>query len=135
MNYFESSITDSEISCLSSLSLAHLGDAVYELLVRNYLCQKGKGKVNNLHRETVMMVNANFQSAGAEIIVSHLTEEEAGVFRRGKNAKVNSVPHNSSIADYHKATALEAVFGWLYLKNRTERISELFDLIVCYSEF
>ena len=112
------------------LGLAHVGDAVYELLVRSYICKEGHTDVTGMHRLSISMVNANAQAAATEIILPLLDENEATVFKRGKNTKVNSVPHNSSISDYHLATALEALFGWLYLQGMTDRIECLFEAIL-----
>ena len=115
---------------LSSLALAHVGDAVYDLLVRTELAAQGKLRNDSLHKETVALVNAHAQFAAAERLLPLLTEEESAVFRRARNAKVHSVPKNAAISDYHGATGLEALFGWLWLKGREERIRELFDIIM-----
>lgn len=120
---------DSDYSYVSSLSLAHLGDAVFELLVRTYLINKGVGDVLDLHKKTVSLVNASSQAKMAKTLLPNLSEEELSVFKRGKNAKVNTTPKNSSLAEYHAATALETLFGYLWLKNKKERIDELFKLI------
>ena len=116
-----------DINRISALGLAHVGDAVYELLVRSWLCGIEPGRVADIHARTVEYVNANAQAAAAEKILPALTEQEYAVFKRGRNAKVNSVPHHSTIADYHSATGLETLFGWLYLKGEDERIEELFQ--------
>lgn len=115
---------------LPSLTLAFVGDSVYELLVREYLLSKGKRQVGELNKEKVAMVCCSAQTNALDKIKHLLTEEEEGVFRRGRNVQVNSVPKNSSLKDYHTATGLEALFGYLYLFGRTERIYELFDVIV-----
>ena len=125
-DYFSATLTDDEIRAISSIGLAHLGDAVYELLVRTYLCVHGKATGKGLHRATVELVCAPMQSQLGEKILPKLTEEEAAVFRRGRNANVHSIPHHAERAEYQKATALEALFGYLYLKGRQERINELF---------
>ena len=114
---------------MSMLGLAHIGDAVYELLTRTRLCGLGVTKVSELHRMTVATVNAPAQAEAAQRILPKLTEEEAAIYRRGRNTKVNSVPQKADIAQYHAATGLEALFGWLYLLGRTERINELFNII------
>ena len=126
-DHFHVKLADDAIREISSIGLAHLGDAVYELLVRAWLCEQGKATGKGLHRATVAMVKAPAQAARTERILPLLTEEEMGVFRRGRNANVNNIPHNASRSDYQKATALEALFGYLYLQNKQERINELFD--------
>ena len=115
-----------EVNQIGMLSLAHVGDAVYELLVRSRLCADNHTAVTHLHRLTVSQVNAAAQAQAVEKILPLLTEEERGVYKRGRNTKVNSVPHHAEIAQYHAATGLEALFGWLYLLGRRERLEELF---------
>ncbi len=115
-----------EVNQIGMLSLAHVGDAVYELLVRSRLCADNHTAVTQLHRLTVSQVNAAAQAQAVEKILPLLTEEERGVYKRGRNTKVNSVPHHAEIAQYHAATGLEALFGWLYLLGRRERLEELF---------
>ena len=115
-----------EVNQIGMLSLAHVGDAVYELLVRGRLCADNRTAVTQLHRLTVSQVNAAAQAKAAEKILPLLTEEERGVYKRGRNTKVNSVPHHAEIAQYHAATGLEALFGWLYLLGRRDRLEELF---------
>ena len=110
--------------------LAHIGDSVYELLTRTMLCRQGHSSVIELHKLTVSFVNAPAQAAAAEKILPLLSEKESAVYRRGRNAKVNSVPHKASISQYHAATGLEALFGWLYLQGQTERIAALFAAIM-----
>ena len=119
-----------DVNKLSMLALAHVGDGVYELLFRSRLCFQGHSAVSNLHKLTVSHVNAVAQAKAAEIIMPYLTEDEMTVYKRGRNTKVNSVPHNANIGQYHAATGLEALFGWLYLLGRGDRIKLLFDIIV-----
>ena len=102
---------------------------MYELLTRTLLCQQGHTGVQELHRLTVARVRAEAQARAAAKIQPLLTEEEAALYRRGRNTHVNSVPHNAELADYHAATGLEALFGWLYLQGKTERIDTLFQAI------
>ena len=116
------------INEISVLGLAHVGDAVYELLVRSMLCLDGKKKANDLHKRTVSIVNAPAQAQAAQRLIPYLTDEELTVYKRARNSKVNSVPHSADIAQYHAATGLEALLGWLYLQGRTERVSELFEI-------
>ena len=124
--YFCVQLPDDEIRAISSIGLAHLGDAVFELLVRTYLCAHGKATGKGLHRATVELVRAPAQAAAAEKILPMLTEAEQAVFRRGRNANVQSIPKNASRAQYQQATALEALLGWLYLRGEKGRIEELF---------
>ena len=128
LNSNRPALTPEEINKISVLGLAHVGDAVYELLVRSWLCTTEPGRVSDIHSGTVEYVNAGAQAAAAERLLPFLTEQEHSVFRRGRNAKVNSVPHNSTIAEYHFATGLETLFGWLYLSGSDERIEELFRI-------
>ena len=128
-DYFDFSMPAGDISNISNLGLAHMGDAVYELMVRAWACSRGEEKAQQLHRLVVSKVAAPAQAKAAEGILSELTPEEMSVFRRGRNSRVSGIPHGSTIEEYHRATALEALFGWLYLSGRQSRINELFDLI------
>ena len=130
MDYFTVEMTDTQLQNLSSLALAHIGDAVYELMARSYLVTRGKETNRSLHRATVALVAAPAQAAGAEKIGPLLTQEEREVYRRGRNAKVHAVPHGATLQQYHAATALEALFGYLYIKGRRERLCRLFDAIL-----
>ena len=126
-NYFDMVLTDDQIRAISSIGLAHMGDAVFEILVRGWLCARGKATGKGLHRATVALVCAESQSEKARRVLPELTEEEAAVFKRGRNAQVHSIPPHASRAQYSEATALEALLGWLYLKGRKDRINELFE--------
>ena len=125
-NYFSMNLTAQEVNAISNLGLAHMGDCVFEILCRGYLCANGGKNVGNLHRDTIAMVNANAQAKFVDRLLPLLTEEELAYYRRGKNSHVHAVPKSSTPADYAKATGLEALFGALYLMGRTERINELF---------
>lgn len=129
-NYFALHMSDNDIRAISSIGLAHLGDAVYELLVRAYLCSHGKATGKGLHRAAVELVKAPAQAKRADIILPLLTDEELAVFKRGRNAHVNTIPHNASRSDYLKATALECLLGYLYLQGATQRINGLFDAMM-----
>ena len=118
-----------DVNKISMLGLAHVGDAVYELLYRSKLCTDGHTAVAEMHRMTVAFVRAEAQAEAAAKLLPVLTTEEASVYKRGRNAKVNSVPHTADNGQYHASTGLEALFGWLYLLGRTERINELFNII------
>ena len=125
-DYFHIRVSDDEIRGISSIGLAHLGDGVYELLVRTYLCANGKATGKGLHRAAVELVRAPKQAELSEKILPILTEEESAVFKRGRNANVNSIPAHASRAEYQQATALETLFGWLYLRGEQDRINTLF---------
>ena len=125
-NYFDITMTDDQLRAISSIGLAHMGDAVFEILVRTWLCAHGKATGKGLHQATIALVRAESQAEKAERILPLLTEEEAAVVRRGRNAQVHSVPPHASRAQYGEATALEALLGWLWLKGRKARINELF---------
>ena len=129
-NYFQMQFTVQQVNAISNLGLAHVGDGVYELLCRAFLCAQGRQTVLNLHKDTVALVKAPTQAAFADKIKPFLTEEELGYFRRGKNAHTPAAPNSASRAEYAKATGLEALFGALYLLGRTERLGELFDIMM-----
>ena len=121
---------DAAIARMSSLALAHVGDAVYEILVRSYLACGGTQTAKNLHSRTIALVRASAQAEAVQRILPMLTEEEQDAYRHGRNAKPKSVPRSASTAEYARATALEALVGWLYRKQGYGRINELFDVIV-----
>lgn len=125
-NYFELSLPDEQLRAISSIGLAHMGDAVFELLARSWLCAHGRATGKGLHRAAVELVRAESQAERAGRILPLLEEEELAVFRRGRNAQVHTVPGHASRAQYAAATAVEALFGWLYLSGRRERANELF---------
>lgn len=129
-DYFNCNMPEKNIMKISSLGLAHLGDAVYELLVRSWLCENGKATAKGLHKATISYVAAPAQAAAVLKIMDLLTEEEISAFKRGRNAKVNSVPHNATLEEYHLATGLEVLFGYLYLTGNKDRINRLFGIIV-----
>lgn len=125
-DYFHLDAAPDSIRAISNLGLAHLGDAVFEVMVRSWLCLHGKATPKGLHKATVHFVAAPSQAAMAEIILPTLTEEEGDVFRRGRNASPHSIPKAASREEYQTATALEALFGYLYLQGKTERLNQLF---------
>lgn len=129
MDYLHPKLDDAAIARMSSLALAHVGDAVYEVLVRSYLACGGTQTAKNLHSRTIALVRASAQAEAIQRILPLLTEEEQEVYRHGRNAKPKTVPKSASVAEYAHATALEALFGWLYLKQRYERINLLFGVI------
>ena len=129
-DYFHLNVAPDALRAISSLGLAHLGDGVFELMVRSWLCLSGKATAKGLHRATVAYVSAPAQARAAGRILPLLSQEEADVFRRGRNTSPHSVPHAASRAEYQTATALEALFGWLYLQGRTDRLNELFTVMM-----
>ena len=129
-NYFHPELGREQILEISSIGLAHMGDAVFELLVRSWLCAHGGATGRGMHQAAVRLVCAESQAEKAEKILPLLTEEERAVFRRGRNAQVHTVPHHASRAQYGEATSLEALLGWLYLRGEPERINELFCVMM-----
>ena len=125
-NCFDTILTDDQLRSISSIGLAHMGDAVFEVLVRSWLCTHGRATGKGLHQATVKLVCAESQAEKARRILPLLTEEERAVFKRGRNAQVHTVPNHASRAQYGEATALEALLGWLWLKGRKDRVNELF---------
>ncbi len=119
--------TKAQVDAISNLGLAHVGDGVYELLVRSYLCMKGDQTVRTLHKDAVNLVKAASQAKFAGKILPLLTEEEFAYYRRGKNTHTHAAPKAASPKEYAMATGLETLFGALYLYGRTERLSELFE--------
>ena len=129
-DYFSVRLPEDDLRVMSSVALAHMGDAVYELLVRSRLCVHGKATGRTLHKATVALVCAAKQAELAELLLPLLTEEELDVFRRGRNANVHTIPRSADRATYQKATALEALFGWLFLRGERERINALFAVMM-----
>ena len=129
-NYFQMNFTPNRLASMSVLGLAHIGDGVYELLCRAYLCEQGDKTVLKLHRDTVDMVKAPAQAMFADKLLPHLDEEEQGYYRRGKNAHTHAAPKAATRQAYAKATGLECLFGALYLQGKTDRLNELFEIII-----
>ena len=123
-------MTVREVSSISNLGLAHMGDCVFEILCRTHLCARGGKTVDTLHRDTINLVKATSQAKFADKMLPLLTEEELSFYRRGKNSHVHAVPKSASPAEYAKATGLEALFGALYLMGRTDRLNELFHSVM-----
>ena len=130
MNYVSPEMKEQDVNRISMLGLAHIGDGVYELLTRTMLCLQGHQAVGELHKLTVSFVKAPAQAKAMEKLLPYLTEEETALYKRGRNAHVHGVPTGASVGEYHSATGLEALFGWLYLLGRKERIHELFSHIM-----
>ena len=129
-DYFNITLDGDRLRAISSIGLAHLGDGVYELMVRSWLCLHGKATNAGLHKAAVKYVAAPAQAKLARAILPLLTEEEQGVYRRGRNSHTAAVPRGASVGEYHAATALESLFGWLYLQGKTERLNQLFDAMM-----
>lgn len=122
-----------DVSSLSPLTLAFIGDTVFDLLTRTDLVCEANRPVNALHTAASKRVCAAAQAEAIRKIMPVLTEDELAVFKRGRNAHTGGIPKNASSADYHHATGLESLFGWLYLKGETERITFLYNEI-CSNE-
>ena len=114
---------------LSPLTLAFLGDAVFELLVREELVSQANAPVRKLHKKAVSIVCAGAQSDAVALLEPVLTAEETEIYKRGRNTNGHHVPKNADPASYRRATGLEALFGYLYLQGKKERIRELFEMI------
>ena len=127
---FEISLPENDIRAISMLGLAHVGDAVYELLVRTRLCVTGGLTAGRMHADAVRCVSAPAQARAASRILPLLTPEEMELYKRGRNTRVHSVPGHATLEEYHAATGLEALFGALYLRGERQRIGELFDRIM-----
>ncbi len=129
-NFFAMNMEKRRIDAFSNLALAHIGDGVFELLCRSYLCAQGESTVGDLHKRTVQLVKASSQAKFAEKMLPLLTQEELSYYRRGKNAHVHAVPKGASPAEYAKATGLEAMFGYLHLSGQDTRANEIFCTVM-----
>ena len=129
-NLFQMNFTVQQVNAISNTGLALVGDGVYELLVRTYLCTQGEHTLQKLHKDTVQLVNAPAQAKFADKLKPHLTEDEQAYYRRGKNAHTHAAPKAATKAEYAKATGLEALFGALYLLGQTGRLNELFAILM-----
>lgn len=123
-------LTEREANSYSPLTLAFLGDSVYDTLVREYLLRRANMPVAKLHSAKIKLVCAEFQSKAYELVAEKLSDHELAVLKRGRNATGNTVPKHADAAEYRRATALECLFGYLYLTGGNERIRELFELII-----
>ena len=129
-NYFQMHMDTKQVGAISNLGLAHIGDGVFELLTRSWLCGHDRLTVGRMHKDTVSMVKATSQAKFMDKLLPRLTEEEKAFYRRGKNSHVHAVPKSCTPAEYAKATGLEALFGALYLLGETDRINELFVTVM-----
>lgn len=127
-------LSECEANSYSPLSLAFLGDSVYDTFVREYLLKKANMPAAKLHSAKVRLVCAEFQSEVYEIFLDKLTEHELSVMKRGRNATGNTVPKHADAAQYRRATAVECVFGYLYITGQLERLDELFELVIDFIE-
>ncbi|MBP3248892.1 MAG: ribonuclease III [Ruminococcus sp.] len=127
-------LTDREANAYSPLSLAFLGDSVYDTLVREHLLMKANMPVSKLHSAKIKLVCAEFQSDAYEKVAEQLSERELAVLKRGRNATGNTVPKHADAVQYRRATAIESLFGFLYITGKTERVRELFALIISDGE-
>lgn len=116
-----------DIRTYSPLTLAYIGDGIFDVVIRTIVVAEGNAPVNKLHHKTADFVKAQTQSAMIEVLLPDLTQEELAVYKRGRNAKFHTSAKNASIGDYRKATGLEAVMGYLYLTGRQVRMMELID--------
>lgn len=121
--------TNVNLKQISPLNLAFIGDCVYEMLVREMIVSEANRSVNDLHSESVKYVSAKAQTQAYCKIKDMLSEEENSVFKRGRNAKVGHLPKSATQSEYHCATGVEALFGYLYLNDNIQRIRELFSAI------
>ena len=119
-----------ELKEISIPALAHIGDAVFELMVRTYLCVAGTWTAPKLHKKSIDFVSAKSQAKAAEELVQNLSEDELEIFKRGRNSHTGQTPKNTTHSEYHTATAIEALFGYLYLSGNPERLNELFEVII-----
>ncbi len=129
-NYFHMHMDPKAVGAISNLGLAHIGDGVFELLTRAWLCGHNRLTVNRMHQDTIALVKASAQARFAEAMLPLLTEEELALYRRGKNSHVHAVPKSATPQEYAKATGLEAMFGGLYLMGRTVRLNEIFVTVM-----
>lgn len=114
----------------NGLTLAYIGDAQYELMVRKYLIDQGTRKVDHLHKQAVTFTCAQGQVKAFNIIEEYLTEVEIGIFKRGRNSKTDRKARSASIASYRRATGFESIFGYLFINGEQDRLNELFSIIV-----
>jgi ribonuclease III family protein len=120
----------SRIECMAPLTLAYMGDAIFEIFVREYLIGQAQTSVHDLHRRAISYVNAASQARMIRALAEHLSPEEADMVRRGRNQKSGTVPKNADPGEYRYATGFETLLGWLYYKNQTERLMEVMQMAV-----
>lgn len=113
------------IETFAPLTLAYIGDAIYEIVIRSYVVSRGDTQVNKHHKRTSNLVKAGTQAAMIESLMEELTDHEIGVYKRGRNAKSVSMAKNASMSEYRRATGFEALMGYLYLDGQSKRMLEL----------
>jgi ribonuclease-3 family protein len=123
-------LPDTDIKSYSGLTLAYIGDAIYDLVIRTYVVEHGNAPVNKLHKQVVKLVQASAQAKLYHTIQDMLTEEEEAIYKRGRNAKSFTSAKNADIIEYRTATGLEALIGYLYLTSQTVRLLELIHPII-----
>lgn len=117
-----------EINTLSPLTLAFIGDSVYEMFIRTKILSMGNRPANELHKIAVGYVKAKAQAQAAHKILDLLTDQELQIYKRGRNTNIHTVPKNADMVDYRHATALEALVGYLYIKGEEDRLEEILNL-------
>ena len=128
-------LPDTDIKSYSGLTLAYIGDAIYELVIRTFVVEQGNAPVNKLHKQVVKLVQATAQARLYHTIQDMLTEDERAIYKRGRNSKSFTSAKNADIVEYRTATGLEALFGYLWLIGKMDRILELFNIIIEHIEF
>ena len=123
-------LTEREANSYSPLTLAFLGDSVYDTLVREHLLRRANMPVAKLHTAKIKLVCAEFQSKTYDLVAEKLSDHELAVLKRGRNATGNTVPKHADAVEYRRATAVESLFGYLYLTGQEQRIKELFVLMM-----
>ena len=118
-------IPDVDVRTYSPLTLAYIGDGIYDLIIRSLVVAKGNTRASELHKRTSQIVKAKTQAEMIELIMPLLSEEEADIYKRGRNAKSPTMAKNATMADYRKATGFEALMGYLYVKDQVPRLIEL----------
>lgn len=119
---------DADIRTYSPLTLAYIGDAIYDLIIRTIVVERANRPAKSLHKTTIRYVNARTQAQMVEVLEEEFTKEEAAVYHRGRNAKSYTTAKNASVTEYRMATGLEALFGYLYLNGETDRLLTLVRL-------
>lgn len=130
ISYTDNPLSERDAGQYSPLALAFLGDSVYDTLVRNFLLRRANMPVARLHSAKIKLVCAEFQSSMYESVAEILTDKELSVLKRGRNATGNTVPKHADALEYRRATAIECLFGYLFLTGREERISQIFEVII-----
>ncbi len=113
---------EQDVRAFSPLTLAYIGDAIYDLVIRSVVVERANRSANDLHKKTVRYVKAEAQAAMILALAPELTADEEAVYKRGRNAKSYTAAKNASLGDYRKATGFEALMGYLYLTNQTDRL-------------